>query len=176
MSRLKRVPWKVLAALVVLGAGAGGFLAFGPPQLMAKTETPLFCSSCHVMESQYEAWFHVGAHRSIRCVDCHLPHQNLPVYYVWKTIDGMKDVVMFHSGQVPETIELSKRGRGRRAGELRALPLRTRGDDRPGPQLLGLPSLPSAPTGGCPPDQLNIFDRNTSGGGEDVSPCKPHVR
>jgi cytochrome c nitrite reductase small subunit len=64
------------------------------------------------MESQYEAWFHVGAHRSIRCVDCHLPHQNLPVYYVWKTIDGMKDVVMFYSGQVPQTIELSKRAEG----------------------------------------------------------------
>jgi len=112
MSLLKRLNWKVVLLLVVLAGGIGGFLAFGPPQLMAKTETPLFCSSCHVMESRFEAWFNVGAHRSIRCVDCHLPHHNLPVYYAWKTIDGMTDVVVFYSGRVPQTIEISKRQEG----------------------------------------------------------------
>lgn len=112
MSLFKKFNWKVLTLLVILGGAFAGFLSFGPPQLLAKSETPLFCSSCHVMESQYEAWFHVGAHRSILCVDCHLPHHNLPAHYVWKTIDGMKDVVMFYSGQVPETIELSKHAEG----------------------------------------------------------------
>ncbi|MCU0593447.1 MAG: NapC/NirT family cytochrome c [Desulfobacterales bacterium] len=73
MSLLKKFNWKVLVLLVVLGGAVGGFLSFGPPQLMAKTESPLFCNSCHVMESQFEAWFNVGAHRTIRCVDCHLP-------------------------------------------------------------------------------------------------------
>jgi cytochrome c nitrite reductase small subunit len=108
---LKRSTWKVPVLLIILAGLVGGFLAFGPPQLVAKTETALFCSSCHVMESQFEAWFHVGAHRSIRCVDCHLPHENLPVHYVWKSIDGMKDVVVFYSGQTPENITLSERGR-----------------------------------------------------------------
>lgn len=108
---LKKISWKILIILFVSAGGLGVFLAFGPPQLMAKTETTLFCASCHVMESQYEAWFHVGAHRTIRCVDCHLPHQNLPVYYVWKSIDGMKDVVVFYSGRTPENISLSERGR-----------------------------------------------------------------
>ncbi len=111
MALLKRINWKILALLVVAGGVSGAFLAFGPPQLMAKTETALFCASCHVMESQYEAWFNVGAHRTIRCVDCHLPHENLPAYYVWKSIDGMKDVVVFYSGRTPETITLSERGR-----------------------------------------------------------------
>ncbi len=101
--------WKILAGLAVAAAAAGFFLALGPPRLLAKSETPLFCASCHVMESQYEAWFHVGAHRSIRCVDCHLPHQNLPMYYVWKTVDGMKDVLFFYSGNVPEDIRISPR-------------------------------------------------------------------
>ena len=63
------------------------------------------------MESQFEAWFNVGAHRTIRCVDCHLPHENLPAYYVWKSIDGMKDVVVFYSGRTPETITISERGK-----------------------------------------------------------------
>ena len=73
MSALKKHRWKILLGIIVLGGALGMFLGFGPPQLMAKTESPLFCNSCHVMESQYEAWFNVGAHRTIRCVDCHLP-------------------------------------------------------------------------------------------------------
>lgn len=103
--------WKTLALLILLVGCAGVFFVFGPPQLIAKTETPLFCSSCHVMESQFEAWFNVGAHRTIRCVDCHLPHENMPAYYVWKSIDGMKDVILFYSGKTPETITISERGR-----------------------------------------------------------------
>ncbi len=101
--------WKFLSAAIALAIIAF-FLAFGPPKLMARTETTDFCASCHVMQGQFEAWFNVGAHRSIRCVDCHLPHQNLAFYYMWKSIDGMKDVVVFHSGHIPEFIEISARG------------------------------------------------------------------
>lgn len=63
------------------------------------------------MESQYEAWFNVGAHRTIRCVDCHLPHTNMPAYYTWKSISGMKDVMIFYSGRTPERIDISERGK-----------------------------------------------------------------
>ncbi len=108
---MRRHRWKILFGLVVFGGALGLFMTLGPPQLLARTETPLFCSSCHVMESQFEAWFNVGAHRTIRCVDCHLPHKNLPVYYTWKTIDGMKDVFVFYSGRTPETINISDRGK-----------------------------------------------------------------
>ena len=111
MRLLKKHKWKIVSVLV-FAAGLGFFLAFGPPKLMARTESPLFCASCHVMQSQFESWFNVGAHRSIRCVDCHLPHENLPLYYMWKSIDGMKDVVVFYSGNVPEYITVSERGQG----------------------------------------------------------------
>lgn len=111
MGFLRTNKWKYVLLALVLAALAGGFVSFGPPKLMAKTESPLFCGSCHVMESQYEAWFHTGAHRTIRCVDCHLPHENLPLYYTWKTIDGMKDVIKFFSGMVPETITISEHGK-----------------------------------------------------------------
>ena len=110
MKLLKKLNWKVLVLLIILGGAVGGFVAFGPPQLMAKTESPLFCNSCHVMESQFEAWFNVGAHRTIRCVDCHLPHENMPAYYVWKSIDGMKDVLFFYSGRAPEHIRITAHG------------------------------------------------------------------
>ncbi|WP_027368361.1 cytochrome c nitrite reductase small subunit [Desulfocurvibacter africanus] len=99
----------LLVAGVVLAA-LGLFLAFGPPHLMAKTETPEFCASCHVMQSEYEAWSHQGAHRREQCVSCHLPHDNVAWYYTWKSIDGMKDVLFFYSGNVPERIEISEHG------------------------------------------------------------------
>jgi cytochrome c nitrite reductase small subunit len=102
--------WKLLALAAAFAAVLGFFLAFGPPKLMAKTESPLFCASCHLMQSNYEAWFHTGTHRNVRCVDCHLPHTNLSLYYLWKSIDGMKDVIVFYSGNSPEYIQVSDRG------------------------------------------------------------------
>lgn len=95
----------------VVAAGAGLFLALGPPKLLAKSESPEFCGSCHVMEAQYEAWLHQGAHRREACVECHLPNGDLASHYAWKTIDGMKDTVVFYSGHVPEEIRISDHGR-----------------------------------------------------------------
>jgi cytochrome c nitrite reductase small subunit len=62
------------------------------------------------MEAQYEAWFHAGAHRRKKCVDCHLPNDNLALHYAWKSIDGMKDVVMQYSGAYPDPIKLTSHG------------------------------------------------------------------
>ncbi|MHB9072677.1 MAG: cytochrome c nitrite reductase small subunit [Desulfobaccales bacterium] len=99
----------VLIAAVIV-AGLGIFAAFGPPGLYAKSESPEFCGSCHVLQPEYEAWFHSGAHRSITCVDCHLPNNNLPNHLFWKTVDGVKDSLAFHAGFVSETIHISDRG------------------------------------------------------------------
>ena len=101
---------KYLVVLGLFGAAVGAFMMYGPPQLLAKSATPDFCASCHVMEAQYEAWFHEGAHRRIRCVDCHLPNNNIAAHYTWKSIDGMKDVMIFYSGRVPERIKISNHG------------------------------------------------------------------
>jgi cytochrome c nitrite reductase small subunit len=100
----------ITAFLLITGTAIAIFLLLGPPQLLARSESPDFCASCHVMEEQHTAWRHAGAHRSIRCVDCHLPNDNPARHYLWKSIDGMKDVIVFHSGTVPETITLSKHG------------------------------------------------------------------
>lgn len=115
MGALKNHKWKIVIGVLFLGllvSTVGLFLSFGPPDLMAKTETPLFCAACHTMQSNFEAWFRVGAHRTIRCVDCHLPHQNRGVYYLWKSLDGLWDVAVFYSGRVPERIEISERQQG----------------------------------------------------------------
>jgi len=108
-----KVSGKVMKLLLV--AGGGGlvlvlFLFLGPPKLLAKSERPDFCKGCHVMESNYEAWAHSGAHRRKKCVDCHLPNNNVGIHYIWKSIDGLKDVLFFYSGKVPERIGLTSHG------------------------------------------------------------------
>lgn len=104
---------KIVQYLAV-GAGLAALSAFvllGPPKLLAKSESPLFCAGCHVMEENFEAWAHAGAHRRIGCTSCHLPNENVAVHYLWKTIDGMKDVLFFYSGNVPEQIKLTAHGK-----------------------------------------------------------------
>lgn len=101
---------KYLGIGIVCVALIGLFVALGPPQLLAKSESPDFCASCHVMETQHTAFMHSGAHRRLKCVDCHLPNDGVASHYIWKSIDGMKDVLVFNSGKMPERIELSEHG------------------------------------------------------------------
>lgn len=104
----KRVLYLASGAVFLLAAAL--FVLFGPPKLLAKSDTPDFCVGCHPMESEYEAWIHAGAHRRIKCVDCHLPNTNLAIHYIWKSIDGAKDAIFFYSGHVPEIMRLSGHG------------------------------------------------------------------
>jgi len=104
--------FRAAVVLGVLGVAAGAFLSFGPPGLYAKSGSPEFCGSCHVMEAEYESWFHNGGHRRLKCIECHLPNQNLPLHVAWKGIDGMRDTFLFYSGRVPEIIKLSQHGAG----------------------------------------------------------------
>ena len=109
-ARKKRAGLYALAALAA-GGLASLFLMLGPPQLLAKSEGPEFCAGCHVMEGEYEAWLHAGAHRRVKCVECHLPNRSLASHYTWKSIDGLKDTIAFYSGRVEERIGISAHGR-----------------------------------------------------------------
>ncbi len=106
-AKKKILAYLLLAAVIV--AGLGIFAAFGPPGLYAKSESPEYCGSCHVLQPEYEAWFHSG-HHLIKCIDCHLPNNNLANHLFWKTIEGVKDSIAFHTGRISETIHLSDHG------------------------------------------------------------------
>ena len=108
-AKKNRIGLYVLTILIV-GVAALLFLMLGSPQLLAKSEFPVFCAGCHVMEAEYDAWAHTGAHRRKQCVDCHLPNQNVALHYAWKTIDGLKDTLVFYSGKVPERIMITAHG------------------------------------------------------------------
>ena len=105
-ARLVRISGVVVLVLVAVGL----YVSFGPPGLFAKSGTPEFCAQCHVMEAEYENWFHNGGHRRLKCIDCHLPNDNMARHLTWKGYTGMQDVFIFYSGRVPETIELSASG------------------------------------------------------------------
>lgn len=103
---------RISGVLAVAAIAVGTFASFGPPGLYAKSGAPEFCAKCHVMEAEYESWFHNGGHRRLKCIDCHLPNDNLPRHLAWKGVTGMWDSYVFYSGHVPETIKLSSRGTG----------------------------------------------------------------
>jgi cytochrome c nitrite reductase small subunit len=106
----KEQVFSYLLVLLSICLGAAAYLAFGPPAFYARSESPEFCGSCHVLEMEYEAWFHSGAHKRIKCVDCHLPNDTLARHLAWKTVDGMKDALAFHTGRISYPIRLSKHG------------------------------------------------------------------
>ena len=105
-ARLVRISGVVVLVLVAVGL----YVSFGPPGLFAKSGTPEFCAQCHVMEAEYENWFHNGGHRRLKCIDCHLPNDNMARHLTWKGYEGMWDAFVFYSGRVPEAIELSSSG------------------------------------------------------------------
>jgi cytochrome c nitrite reductase small subunit len=108
LSKKKTLVYVLIAAAIITVLGT--FVAFGPPGLYARSESPEFCGSCHVLQPEYEAWFHSGAHHNIKCVDCHLPNNNLANHLFWKSVDGVKDSLAFHTGRVSETIRISAHG------------------------------------------------------------------
>lgn len=91
LDRLKRIGIRrLLAAASVMAAGAV-FLLLGPPKLLEKSESPEFCGSCHSMTEQHLSWSH-SMHRTVKCVECHLPNDHFVNHYFWKALDGGKDL------------------------------------------------------------------------------------
>jgi cytochrome c nitrite reductase small subunit len=65
-----------------------------------------------VMDAQYENWYHAGHERSAVCSDCHLPHQNIFSYYIYKGYSGMKDVFSFTFKTYPAALRATKQTDG----------------------------------------------------------------
>ena len=66
------------------------------------------CNNCHVMDAQYENWYHAAHAGSAVCNDCHLPHQNTFSYYIYKGYSGMKDVASFTLKRYPDLIRATQ--------------------------------------------------------------------
>lgn len=79
-------------AALLLALGVFGWVTNAPSYL---GHNPSTCNNCHVMDAQYEGWFHAAHANYTACTDFHLPHQNIASYYLYKGYSGMRDVVSF---------------------------------------------------------------------------------
>lgn len=93
----------LLAGLAALGLFA--WVTDAPAYMGHEAST---CDNCHVMDAQYENWYH-GSHEHVSvCADCHLPHQNIFSYYLFKGYSGMKDVYSFTFATYPVAIRATR--------------------------------------------------------------------
>ena len=97
----------VLAAVIALG-----FFAFVTDAPAYGGSAPETCANCHVMDSQYENWYHAPHENFTECVDCHLPHETAVVYYLEKGRQGAKDVYAFTTGNIPVQMRASDKTKG----------------------------------------------------------------
>jgi len=103
---------KIPIVAIVVAALAMGYFAFVTEAASYGGSAPETCANCHVMDSQYESWYH-GAHENwAKCTDCHLPHDNFAVYYAEKGRQGAKDVYAFVTGNIPVAIRASDKTKG----------------------------------------------------------------
>ena len=99
LSYRQKVGLLVIAGVV---CGLGGLFMY---LLRAHTyfigDNPSACVNCHIMSPYYATWSHSSHGRidhqsnGATCNDCHVPHQNLAVYYGFKAVDGLKHTAYF---------------------------------------------------------------------------------
>ena len=106
---MSRLPFFIAIAAAVMALGFFVYVTDAPAYGGSDSET---CANCHVMDSQYENWFHAPHERVTECVDCHLPHENIAVYYFEKGRQGAKDVYAFTTGNIPVAIRASEKTKG----------------------------------------------------------------
>lgn len=87
--------------VIVLGIGAAFNSISGSPE---------FCGTCHAMKGE-AASFKESSHKNQQCVECHLPHDNVVVYYVEKGRTGMVDTYHELLRDYPAHIKLSEDAR-----------------------------------------------------------------
>ncbi len=98
-----RLPLPVYAAIAaaLLALAVFAYVTDAPAYAGTASST---CNNCHVMDAQYENWYHAGHAEVTTCVECHLPHDNLVHYYIAKAQTGIHDVYIFSTGQAPAQI------------------------------------------------------------------------
>jgi cytochrome c nitrite reductase small subunit len=102
-----QIKWALTIGIVsfLLALGVFGWVTNAPSYL---EHDPATCNNCHVMDAQFEGWFHAAHENYTACTDCHLPHQNIASYYLYKGYSGMRDVVSFTLKIYPAAIRATQ--------------------------------------------------------------------
>jgi len=90
------LPWK-MPVIVLLGIFFG--LAFYVAYISRATsylgDKPETCINCHVMIPHYANWAHNSHGRRATCNDCHVPHDNFFIKYLYKAEEGLHHAAAF---------------------------------------------------------------------------------
>lgn len=74
------------------------------------SDKPETCINCHVMYPQYASWSKSSHGQVAKCVDCHIPQDNLFRKYYVKGTDGMAHSTYFTFRWEPQVIQMKSRG------------------------------------------------------------------
>ncbi|HEY9124701.1 MAG TPA: cytochrome c nitrite reductase small subunit [Bacteroidales bacterium] len=98
-------------AIVTLGIvfGLGFYIFYISKAWSYLSDRPETCVNCHVMATEYVTWFHSSHKRGV-CNDCHVPHQNFLVRYLFKAKDGLRHATIFTLRLEPQTIKMNEAG------------------------------------------------------------------
>ena len=112
---MAKIPVLVAASAFIIALFLFAWVSDAPAYAGTAPET---CNNCHVMEAAYENWYHAPHERWAKCVECHLPHDNLIHYYFEKARTGFHDVYVFSTGTTPVLIRAKENTLSELAGQL----------------------------------------------------------
>jgi len=98
----------VLAALIGVLVGAGGYTFVYAKGGSYLTDDPRACANCHIMQGQYDGWMQSSHHHVATCNDCHTPEHIIAKYFT-KANNGLHHSIAFTSGNFHEPIHIKKR-------------------------------------------------------------------
>lgn len=100
--------YSIVAAIMGLGIGVGGFTFFYANGASYVTDRPEACANCHVMRGHYDAWLRSSHHAVAVCNDCHTPDGFVAKYFT-KGLNGFFHSYAFTTGNFPDHIVITHR-------------------------------------------------------------------
>ena len=104
---MSKLPFFIATTAAVIALGLFIYVTDAPAYGGSAPET---CANCHVMDSQYENWYHAPHEKFTECVDCHLPHDFIGKY-VAKAENGWHHSKGFTLQDFHEPIQITPRNR-----------------------------------------------------------------
>ncbi len=96
----------VVAALIGVAAGVGGYTFIYAEGASYMTNAPSACANCHIMREHYDAWHKSSHHAVAVCNDCHAPHDFFGKYFT-KARNGFNHSLAFTTGRFPEPLRIT---------------------------------------------------------------------
>jgi cytochrome c nitrite reductase small subunit len=98
----------VLAVLIGLVLGVGGYTFIYAKGYSYLASNPAACTNCHVMRSYYDGWVKSTHHAAATCNDCHTP-SNPVAKLATKASNGFFHSAAFTLGAYPDAIQIKSR-------------------------------------------------------------------